>query len=186
MTKHEIRDISIRLVHKHFDAQSGEIFAFSQFHVPDHESVKLMMPCMPTDAGLRPVHYLVDEDGSLQAYEYAVTTSDLPDTTSPRHVAFASEFCEVVERRDLRRKFGLKLRVADLEPRGGKSTRTTEFELNRRRMTVTIPDGMPMPRLDSAGNFEVLTEWGLEPLRLPGGYCARKSFRCPRDCEAGH
>lgn len=152
------KDVSIRLIHKHYDTLDGEVMVFDRVKLPEHGTVQTMRPVVPhTDLGLCGIHYFVN-DCALQAYEYA-TCGDVPDTA--RLGAFFIEFCRIVTERNLQHKFGLKIkRIDELDQTGW-----TEYELHGKRSTVMFPDGMPQPEghssnvRDGGSDFTVTTEW---------------------------
>ncbi|KAM3456668.1 hypothetical protein MY3296_001623 [Beauveria thailandica] len=149
--KHNVpKGVSVRLIHKHFDTSDGEVMVFDKISVPGHGFVKIMKPTVPPkNHQLRGIHYFVDEDASLQAYEYSVC--DLPDMTG--FEPFFTDFCDVVLERGLQRKFGLKLQCEDDADQIG----WTEYEIHSKRGTIMFPDGMPMP--DGDIDYSVTTEW---------------------------
>lgn len=109
-----------------------------------------MKPIVPSNSSqLRGIHYFVDDDMSLQAYEYG--NFEVPDMTGLE--SFLSEFCSLVSERGLQRKFGLKLQCEDDMDQTG----WTEYELHAKRGTIVFPDGMPMP--DGESDYSVTTEW---------------------------
>lgn len=111
LTKHNVpKDVSIRLIHKHFDTENGEVMMFDKVALPDYGTVQIMQPVLPSSSRqLRGIHYFVNGEGSLQAYEYA--TYDVPDMS--KFASFLEEFCRAVSERNLQCKFGLKLKVED-------------------------------------------------------------------------
>lgn len=153
LVKYEVpKSVSIRLIHKHFDVEEGEVMLFENVTVPSKGSVQLMRPVELTEAArLRPIHYFVDEDGSLQSYEYA--TCEVADISSFQ--TFLVEFCLFVAEHGLQRKFGLKVNPeSDDQPK----ISWTEYELPEKRSTILIPEGMPKP--EGEYDVSVSTEWG--------------------------
>ncbi|GJD04213.1 hypothetical protein ColKHC_13038 [Colletotrichum higginsianum] len=139
LNKHNVPEgVSVRLIHKHFDTTEGEVMVFDKIPVPGHGFVQIMKPIVPPNGNqLRGIHYFVDDNGSLQAYEYG--NHDAPDMSGLQ--SFFAEFCSLVSERGLQRKFGLKLqREDDTDQKGW-----TEYELHSKRGTIMFPDGMPMP-----------------------------------------
>lgn len=153
LTKHQIpAGVSIRLIHKHFDAKDGEIMVFEKVDVPIGGTVKVMRPVKTQDAAkLRGLHYFVDDAGDLQAYEYGA--SEVVDVL--RYESFLAEFCQVVTSLGLQCKFGLKLRA--LEDATKENDNWSEFEFTAKRSTIMIPKGLPVPQ----GHFDITlaTEW---------------------------
>ncbi|PMB65267.1 hypothetical protein BM221_008623 [Beauveria bassiana] len=109
--KHNVpKGVSVRLIHKHFDTTDGEVMVFDKIPVPGHGSVKIMKPTVPPkNHQLQGIHYFVDGDASLQAYEYGVC--NVPDMSG--FESFLAEFCDLVSERGLQRIFGLKLQCED-------------------------------------------------------------------------
>ncbi|KAI0533707.1 hypothetical protein GGR58DRAFT_485645 [Xylaria digitata] len=151
LRKHEVpKGVSIRLIHKHFDTIEGEVMVFDKIQVPGHGVVKIMKPIVPAQGlSLRGIHYFVDDNATLQAYEYG--NFEVPDMSD--FVSFLEEFCKLVSERGLQHKFGLKLQCEDGTDQGG----WTEYELHAKRGTIMFPDGMPMP--DGESDISVNTEW---------------------------
>lgn len=171
LTKHKVPlGISIRLIHKHYDVNDGEVMGFEDVAVPEYGSVKVMHPIKTTIASsLHGVHFFVDEQGSLQAYEYSpLAAPDLSD-----HEPFLRDFCQIVLERGLQMKYGLKLQY---QP---DKTGWMEFEYPDKRSTVMILEGLPRPEGDLA--FQVITEWGgdSQPLKQP-------SFKCGHNTTCNH
>ena len=152
LTKHEIlKDVSIRLIHKHFDIQDGEVMVFSKVDLPYYGTIQTMKPVLPSpdDQKLRGINYFANDQGSVQAYEYA--ECEVPDME--KFACLLQEFCGIVTERRLRHRFGLKLKVEDELDR----ISWTEFEFHEKRSTIMLQEGMPMPE----GTFDhvVSTEW---------------------------
>jgi hypothetical protein len=150
LAKHNVPSgVSVRLIHKHYDAEEGEVMAFKKLSIPSYGPIQVMQPVdAPDSSKLKGFHYLVDDDGSLQAYEY--TASDDVDDLSG-HQAFVDEFCRLIVERGLQNKFGLKLKS------GRDNAACTEFEFPAERSTIMIPEGMPIP--DGEFEVNVITEW---------------------------
>ncbi|OTA54013.1 hypothetical protein K449DRAFT_389539 [Hypoxylon sp. EC38] len=151
LNKHNVPNgVSVRLIHKHFDTIEGEVMVFDNIPVPGHGVVQIMKPIVPQNNNqLRGIHYFVDDNASLQAYEYG--NYEVPDMSG--FEPFLVEFCNLVSERGLQRKFGLKLQHED----DADQTGWTEFELHSKRGTIMFPDGMPMP--DGNSDYSVTTEW---------------------------
>lgn len=151
LNKHNVpKGVSVRLIHKHFDTTEGEVMVFDKIPVPGHGVAQIMKPIVPpNDNQLRGIHYFVDDNASLQAYEYG--NFEVPDMSS--FEPFLAEFCSLVSEPGLQRKFGLKLQHEDDTDQTG----WTEYELHTKRGTIMFPDGMPMPNGDS--DYSVTTEW---------------------------
>ncbi|KAG6049275.1 hypothetical protein E4U39_006262 [Claviceps sp. Clav50 group G5] len=159
LKKHGIpQGVSVRLIHKHFDTLEGEVMVFDKVSVPDHGFVQIMKPIIPSKNNqLRGIHYFVDENACLQAYEYG--NYEVPDMYG--FEAFLAEFCSLVSQRGLQRIFGLKIQHEDVTEQTG----WTEYELHAKRGTIMFPDGMPMP--DGDGDYSVTTEWKAILNQLP-------------------
>ncbi|KAK3373761.1 hypothetical protein B0T24DRAFT_624470 [Lasiosphaeria ovina] len=83
---------------------------------------------------LRGIHYFVNSEARLQAYEYAAADADgggAPDMSG--YATFLSEFCRVVSEHGLQHKFGLRLedpkpKTADDGDETDTAAGQTEFE----------------------------------------------------------
>lgn len=159
LRKHNVpKGVSVRLIHKHFDTTKGEVMVFNKITVPGHGFVQIMKPILPLNSNqLRGIHYFVDDNMSLQAYEYG--NYEVPDMMG--FESFLTEFCGLVSERGLQRKFGLKLQSEDDKDQTG----WTEYELHAKRGTIMFPDGMPMP--DGNSDYSVTTEWEAIVNELP-------------------
>jgi hypothetical protein len=144
------KDISVRLIYKHFDIKEGEVMVFDKLVLPKLGAVKTIKPILPSvNNKLRGIHYFVNEAGLLQAYEYS--TCEAPDIS--KFDDFLKEFSHLVLERNLQHKFGLKLKIQDeLDGRNW-----TEYEFHQKPGTIMLQEGMPMPDGDS--DFSVNTEW---------------------------
>ncbi|KAK9436813.1 hypothetical protein VB005_11628 [Metarhizium brunneum] len=151
LSKHNVpKGVSVRLIHKHFDTTEGEVMVFDKIPVPGHGVVQIMKPIVPPNSNkFRGIHYFVDANATLQAYEYG--NYEVPDMSG--FESFLAEFCSLVSERGLQRKFGLKLQREDDTDQTG----WTEYELHAKRGTIMFPDGMPMP--DGESDYSVTTEW---------------------------
>jgi hypothetical protein len=175
LDKHHVMDVCIRLVHKHFDTQEGEVMVFENIPIPEHGTIQTMKPVVASgNPQLRGIHYFVNDEGSFQAYEYADYVA--PDLTSIE--PFLQEFCHIVSKRGLQHKSGLKVNRGDNTDRIG----WTEFELDQHRCTIMLQDGMPMP--DSEFDVAVTTEWG-GLTEIPTSMCKHASCKHCRHCR-GH
>ncbi|KAF2252487.1 hypothetical protein BU26DRAFT_257636 [Trematosphaeria pertusa] len=142
--------ISVRLIHKHYDTEDGEVMAFKEVSVPSQGNVLTMGPTFPSSSPpLRGIHFFVDADGVFQAYEYA--NIDVPDMSA--YQTFLDEFGRLILERGLQRIFGLKLDCKQ------EALGWTEFEFPGKRSTVMIPTGMPVPD-EVEYTLNVTTEWG--------------------------
>lgn len=150
LSKHNVpKGVSVRLIHKHFDTTEGEVMVFDKIPIPGQGVVQIMKPIVPPNSNqLRGIHYFVDANASLQAYEYG--NYEVPDMSG--FEPFLAEFCSLVS---LRVEFVLGpsclvriILVLRLEP---------EFVLETSLGTIMFPDGMPMP--DGESDYSVTTEW---------------------------
>jgi hypothetical protein len=157
--KHKLaQGIRVKLVHKHFDAESDEVMVLRDIAVPCQGPVSIMGPMVPQKAPpLRGLNYMVDGDGQLRSYEYSISAG--PDMRP--YETFFKEFCSLIVERDLQRKLGLRV--------GLETDRIgwTEFEVAEKRGTVMIAQDVALPKFD----FEVtvVTEW--EADRIAEGTC---------------
>lgn len=181
LVKYDVpKDFSIRLIHKHYDALEGEVMVFDRLELPAHGTVQMMRPVAPSgDSGLHGIHYFVNKQGDLQAYEYA--NCGVPDVS--RLGAFFTEFCRTVNERNLQNKFGLKIKTVDELDQTG----WTEYELHGKRTTVMFPDGMPQPQVDAfeevgheGSGYTVTTEW------LGFGENKRGQTNCKHKTQCSH
>jgi len=144
--------VSIRSIHKHSNVKEGEVLFFENVTVPSEGSVQVMRPVKLTETtNLHPVHFFVENEGSLQSYEY--TAYEVADVSNIR--TFLVEFCHVVAERGLQRMFGLKINSGSDDQ---DKTGWTEVVFTVKRGTILIPDGMSKP--DGAYMVSVSTEWG--------------------------
>jgi hypothetical protein len=167
LAKHAVpKDVSVRLIHKHFDTKDGEIMVFDKLMLPNLGAVQTMKPVLPFgNEKLRGIHYFVNDAGLLQAYEYS--TCEVPDMS--KFGTFLTEFSQLVQERNLQHKFGLKLKVQDeLDRRNW-----TEYEFHQKRSTIMLQEGMPMPDGDS--DFTVNTEWKATQLEEDVTRCKHQS-----------
>jgi len=150
--KHRVPSgISLRLVHKHFDAVGDEVMVFQTVECAFAPKLQIMRPVRPTETiPLRGLHYLVGESGVLEPYEY--TTTPGPDMSS--HSAFLEDFVRVVVERGLQQRWGLKLSLD-----GG--TAYSEFEVSEKRSTIMIPLSVELPPIEYERS--VITDWQVSP-----------------------
>jgi hypothetical protein len=172
LTKHDVPHslISIRLIHKHFDTKDGEVMVFfDNVPVPGYGFAQIMKPVKLQEdsrSQLESIHYLVDENGRFQAYEYLACNAEAKDNSAEdlqRFEPFLKDFCDLVSERGLQRIYGLKIKrsahpsSADVVQREeAELTNWTEFEFPSQRGTIMFPTGMPMPSLEGSS---IQTEW---------------------------
>jgi len=142
--------------------------AFEGVHVPPYGPIQILGPTKPGPTSkFYGSHYLVDDSGQLQAWEYMTTKG--PDMS--KHQAFVSEFCQAIVQRGLQHKFGLSLKSSVEE--GG----WTEFEYPEKRATFLVPDKIPIPNLENS--FNTTTEWPRECFKpVVRGVSWKHCFHC--------
>ncbi|KAJ3493479.1 hypothetical protein NLG97_g4709 [Lecanicillium saksenae] len=172
LKKHEISSgVSIRLIHKHFDANEGEVMVFDTVTLPGQGSIQTMKPVLATpELHVKGMHYFVDSNNDLQAYEY--TTGEVPNIGPCE--AFMQEFCSYVASRSLQSKFGLKM--ANKHSTGESSW--TEYEMIDKRVTIMFPGATPVPQAECDDNFTVCTEWGQPDIDDQGPSVCNHSTKC--------
>ncbi|KAI8716984.1 hypothetical protein NCS52_00993400 [Fusarium sp. LHS14.1] len=177
LAKHGVPSgVSIRLIHKHYDAEEGEVMAFKRLTIPSHGQVRVMRPESAPDASkLKGLHYFVDDDGSLQAYEYT-TPDGVVDLSG--YQPFVREFCGLVMERGLHQKFGLKLGSSKDD------ISSTEFEFPAERSTVMIPEGLPVP--EGAFDVNITTEWGADAENKGAPGCSHTCSHVNTSCSHGN
>ncbi|UPK92441.1 hypothetical protein LCI18_003376 [Fusarium solani-melongenae] len=144
LAKHGVPSgVSIRLIHKHYDAADGEVMDFKR------------LTSALDASGLKGLHYFVDDNGSLWPYGYT-TPDEIVDFSG--YQPFVREFCGLVME-GLYRKFGLKLRSSEDDISG------TEFEFPAERSIAMIPEGLPVP--EGAFEINITTEWGADAEAAP-------------------
>lgn len=171
--------ISIRLIHKHFDIHPGEAMIIKTLDVPKYGNVSILRPIeIPTDNMLTGLHFFVDQDGALQAYEYAYCSLPAMDISGLE--PFFREFCQKVMEHGLQKKFGLKI-SGDLTAHIG----WTEFEFEEHRRTIMVPEGLPTPQ----GHFDVVvnTEFHTDSMNDMEAcrHTSRKTCAHCRHCQHG-
>ncbi len=177
LVKHGVaQKVSIRLIHKHFDAKKGEVMVFNKAVLSGYGTVQTMKPVVPpNDHKLHGIHYFLNEDGdAFLAYEYV--RSDIPDVILCE--PFLEEFCGLVTERSLQRKLGLKIKMHDDDDDDKKETGWTEFEYPQGRSTIMFEDGMPTPKGDFG--YTVSTEWG-----APGNEDGKTNCKHKTTCNHG-
>jgi hypothetical protein len=169
LVKHNVPNhVCIRLVHKHFDVNPGEIMMIKSLDIPNRGHLSVLRPQeAAANAATYGIHYMVDNDGQLRPYEYS--TSPVPDLSPLK--SFLAEFCQAVLQRGLQKKLGLKF-SSDMGP--GK-VGWTEFEFPNDRSTMMIPSGWPTPEGDY--DFNVATEFHANAEEDEEG-CSHTSTKC--------
>lgn len=130
--------ICIRLVHKHFDIYTGEAMVVEKVDTSEHGTFPLLRPMKNAVASsLHGIHFLVDADGLLQAYEYSSTPR--PDVSGLE--PFFTEFCRRVTEGGLQHTFGLKI-SHEIEPDNQRGWTALGFCADR--STVMVPGGLQL------------------------------------------
>jgi hypothetical protein len=149
LTKIGLADrVSIRLIHRHFNTNFGEIMVVKIKKDPDYGTLKIMEPvkvCEGLDCG--PAHYFVDNEGNLRAYEYFTEAGDLD---FPRYGSFVQEFTRMVIQRGLQKKWALSTGL-------GERGHYQEHEFATKRSTIMFPveTETPIPE----GYSPIVTDW---------------------------
>ncbi|KAK0639730.1 hypothetical protein B0T16DRAFT_432400 [Cercophora newfieldiana] len=146
LEKHQMpASVCVKLIHIHFHLNEGEILAVREFDAPPHGRIPLLGPMAAADAisgatNVHGCHYLVDEAGDLQAFEYTTMEGGVDLAAHP---AFVSEFCAAVAQRGLQRAFGLAVK-------SGVATEGEWVELDYpdKRSTFLLPGRIALPQSD--------------------------------------
>jgi len=173
LVKYQVpKSICIRLIHKHFDINAGEAVVVETLDIPNHGTVAVLRPTeIEASPELHGLHFLVDNNGQLQPYEYS--SSPCPEVSGLE--PFFTEFCRLVVERCLQRKLGLKIsRDSESDMAGW-----TEFEFLGDRRTIMIPKGLPTP--EGEYEFTVETEFHANPEDDDEG-CSHTSVRNCTHC----
>jgi hypothetical protein len=134
LAKHDLPDwVSVRLIHKHFDAHDGEIMVFRAVSVPAAGDIRIMGPMKCAASAVRGFNYRVGNDKRFYPYEY--TSIDIPSIDTSKYEFFFEEFADLVVERKMQEKWGLKIGFP------GDHKNWNEFEFGSRRSTFMIPDG---------------------------------------------
>ncbi|KAK0612380.1 hypothetical protein B0T17DRAFT_499845, partial [Bombardia bombarda] len=142
LRKHNIPpSVCIKLIHIHFHLEEGEIMAFQELDMLQEEKVPFLRPMLPDAAAkVYGCHYMVDDAGDLQAFEY---TTIAGGANLIEHPAFVAEFCATIVQRGLQRDFGLAIKSGVTE-RGY----WTELDYPEKRATFLLPSDIPLPESD--------------------------------------
>lgn len=153
LLKHNVPShIVIRLVHKHFDCKPDEVMTIRNLDIPTHGQITVMRPATTTaETVWFGIHYYVDSNGELRAYEYT-DTHPTPISVSDLE-PFLAEFCKAVTERGLQHKLGLKICRSSSSSidsgingdKGQEAGAWTEYEFHADRSTILIPCGRPTP-----------------------------------------
>lgn len=173
LVKHKVPNyVCIRLIHKHFDVNAGEVMLLKDLEIAERGRLSVLRPTQAATApALHGIHFLVDDDGQLQPYEYSTLLS--PDTSVLE--PFFAEFCDVVLKRGLQQKLGLKIDRPSKTDKVG----WTEYEFAEDRSTMMIPEGWPAPE----GEYEVnvQTEFHVNTGDDDEG-CSHTTTNCKHQC----
>ncbi|KAK5659149.1 hypothetical protein OQA88_1239 [Cercophora sp. LCS_1] len=95
LDKHDFSaSVCIKLIHIHFHLNEGEILALREFSAPPHGQIPFLGPMEPNASTLvYGCHYIVDDQGDLQVFEYTTIRGDVDLAAHP---AFVAEFCDAV------------------------------------------------------------------------------------------
>ncbi|VBB79604.1 Putative protein of unknown function [Podospora comata] len=142
LRKHNIPpSVCIKLIHIHFHLDEGEIMVFREFDMPQKEKVPFLGPMLPdATTEIYGCHYIVDDAGDLQAFEYTAIPGGV---NLVEHPAFVAEFCATVVQRGIQRKFGLAIK-SGIAARGY----WTELDYPEKRATFLLPSDVPLPESD--------------------------------------
>ncbi|GLA35232.1 hypothetical protein AnigIFM63309_010635 [Aspergillus niger] len=110
-----------------------------------------MGPMIPDKSlPLNGLHYFVDEDAKLQAYEYTVNEQPYVQ----EYNEFFQEFCDFIKKRGLERKLGLKM-GKNFDGQGW-----TEFEVPQKHGNILIPQDVSIQTFHADPREKpVTTEW---------------------------
>ncbi|KFY37212.1 hypothetical protein V495_07295 [Pseudogymnoascus sp. VKM F-4514 (FW-929)] len=152
LAKHDVpASVGIRLIHRHYEIAEGEAMVFRNIELPAHGTVEVMRATPIEAAQLYGKNFFVGFAARLQAYEYtSETTVDLSE-----YKTFIAEFVEIVVRRKLQHKFGLKI---NHRSEAEVKTDRKEFEFPEEKCTITMPITFPLP--EATHKIEIDTDWG--------------------------
>ncbi|KAF3941815.1 hypothetical protein ABW19_dt0207715 [Dactylella cylindrospora] len=139
LDKHELPpSVCIKLIHIHFHLNEGEILAVSELDAPPHGQIPFLSPMTPqADTQVSGCHYLVDDAGDLQAFEYTTSQGAVDLTAYP---VFVTEFCDAIVQRGLQHKFGLAIKSGTAAQGSW-----TELDYPEKRATFLLPNNIPIP-----------------------------------------
>jgi len=162
LEKHDLpTSVCIKLIHIHFHLQEDEIMAFSEFSAPPHSQIPFLGARTPqADTKYYGCHYLVDEAGDLQAFEYTMMEGGVDLALYPEMVA---EFCDVVVQRGLQHKFGLAIKSGV-----AKHGSWVELDYPEKRATFLLPSHIEMPKSDLLVERSTKTQFLPPKHELPG------------------
>ena len=183
ITKHGLADVfAIRLIHKHFDMEPGEVAAFRNIPVPGICDAIVMGPLKQShNVRLLGKNFVVSPQGKLVAYEFTTSVS------AGGHVSlfpeFVEEFAKLVSETGVANTFSLSW-----EP-SAKDEHYTEFEWPEKRSTIMVPT-----RFFPADGSEqvILTNWfpTVSVSGEDGDHCIRtrsgKHSTCTRTRSSRH
>ncbi|KAL5494886.1 hypothetical protein ACEPAI_348 [Sanghuangporus weigelae] len=131
--KHKLTEIlSVRLIHKHFDMQPGEVATFQTVTIPGICGAVMMGPIKPNaSTQLLGKNFAVDANGNWVAYE--LTTDESTGGDVSLYPAFAKEAAEYLVNAAGRTVFGLSWEPIK------EDIHLTEFEIPDKRSTIMVP-----------------------------------------------
>jgi hypothetical protein len=170
LKKHSLPpSVCIKLIHIHFHLNEGEIMAFSQFSAPPHGQIPFLGPMMnQTTSQYYGSHYLVDNAGDLQAFEYTTIERGVDLVAYP---AFVAEFCAAVVQRSLQHKLGLAIKT-------GAAAHGSWIELDfpEKRATFLIPSHISLPKSEHVVQTTTKTQF-YPPGELSSQTCSHTEHR---------
>jgi len=174
VTRHGLSDkFGVRLIHKHFDMNDGEIPVFRDIDVQGICIAIFMGPVR--DNSLGPVfgqNFLLDSEGAIVPFEYTTSPCEAP-----------SEYPGFVEELAHELLVSNAAKVLGLCTSAKRSESYTEFELPSLRSTIMIPTRL-MP---VNGDVNIVTNWAAETFPAPvdgcGHWCAHCKHRQQRPSD---
>jgi len=161
VTRHGLADkFGIRLIHKHFDMNDGEVPVFRDIDVQGVCTAIFMGPVR--DNNLGPVfgkNFLLDREGAVVPFEYTTSPCEAPS----EYPGFVEEVAHELLMSNAAKHLGLCI-----HPKG--SEEYTEFELPELRSTVMIPERL-MPT--DYGDAPLVTNWAAEIFPAPVDSCTQ-------------
>jgi len=165
VTRHGLADkFGIRLIHKHFNMNDGEVPVFRDIDVQGICTAIFMGPVR--DNSLGPVfgqNFLLDSDGAIVPFEYTTSPCEAPS----EYPGFVEELAHELLVSNAAKVLGLCTHPRRSEP-------YTEFELPSLRSTVMIPTRL-MP---ADGDVSIFTNWAAETFPAPVDACNSHTTCC--------
>jgi len=162
LDKHNVPpSVCIKLIHIHFHLNKGEILAVREFSAPPHGQIPFLGPMTPDESTqVSGCHYLVDEAGDLQAFEYTTMAGGVDLAAYP---AFVAEFCAAVAQRGLQQTFGLAVKSGAAE-----DGTWLELDFPEKRATFLLPGDVALPQSDRLVQRKTKTQFA-SPKNERGG-----------------